>query len=206
MNRQVNLLVDAFSGLTRTIAADENTFGSASLQVAGVCDGTDGVQWNAWIEWGRYADGLGRRQPRRHHLRRLAGRPLRRARAVGSAASRTRASIEDPRRIEVIWYRDAWQVAARPPITEKFIGGSPHLLHELQQDQWTRMWKKPTSAVDFKRARSSLSQTVLMSRPQGMPPAGACRLVVDGASPVRQPRRRVARKRSARHCVTATRA
>ena len=51
MKPHVQHLVDAFSTLTRTIPADENMFGSPSLQASGICDGTRGVQWNAWIEW-----------------------------------------------------------------------------------------------------------------------------------------------------------
>ena len=51
MRDPAQLLVEAFSTLTRTIPADENMFGSHSLQTSGICDGTQGVQWNAWIEW-----------------------------------------------------------------------------------------------------------------------------------------------------------
>src|SRR5688572_9131229 len=51
MRDPARLLIDAFSTLTRTIPADEVLFGSPSLQTAGICDGTQGVQWNAGIKW-----------------------------------------------------------------------------------------------------------------------------------------------------------
>ena len=49
--------------------------------------------------------------------------------------------------IEVVWYRDAWQAASRPPIDEKFIGGSPQLLHQLTPEQWKRLLVAPDAAA-----------------------------------------------------------
>ena len=162
MTRRAGLLIDAFSTLTRTIPVDANTFGSASLGVSGVCDGTDGVQWNAWLEWrgdkqmayagvnleGKVYDGW------------PVARFLERERA-GSRLEAATAAVRDPTRIEVIWYRDAWQVVARLPIVERLIGSSPHLLHTLTPDAWRRMLDEAYECLDAARGHRGRGQQVV---------------------------------------------
>ena len=148
------LLVEAFSSLTRTIPADENMFGSPSLQVSGICDGTRGVQWNAWIEWqdkrqmayagvnleGMVYDGW--------PVARLIERELAAPRLPSAVTD-----VADPHHVELIWYRDAWQVSARPPIVEKLIGKSPVLLHALDVEEWGRMLREAYDCLDASRGR-----------------------------------------------------
>ena len=152
MRDPAQLLVDAFSSLTRIIPADEIMFGSPSLQVSGICDGSQGVQWNAWIEWqgarqmayagvnleGMVYDGW---PVARVIERELAGATLPAAAAEVTAAHH----------VEVIWYRDAWQVSARPPIKEKLIGKSPVLLHALDDEEWGRMLRDAYECLDPSR-------------------------------------------------------
>lgn len=156
------LLVDAFSSLTRTIAADRNCFGSASLQVEGICDGTAGVQWNAWIEWddhkqmayagvnleGMAYDGW--------PVARFIERELTQPRVLD-----TRADVREPHRVEVIWHRDAWQVQAHPPIREKLIGGSPRLLHALGAQEWEAMLREAYECLDAGRAHRGRGRQVV---------------------------------------------
>src|SRR5262245_7184833 len=44
-------LVQAFAKKTSTVPQKGTLFGSRSLRVEGICDGDDGVQWNARVEW-----------------------------------------------------------------------------------------------------------------------------------------------------------
>ena len=154
MTDPARLLIAAFSELTRTIPADALTFGSPSLQVSGMCDGTRGVQWTAWIEWGAaeqmaYAgvnlegmvyDGW----PVARFIERELAQPW-----LLSA----RSDVPHPQRVEVLWYRDAWQVQARPPIKEKLIGGSPRLLHVLTASEWETMLREAYECLDADRSR-----------------------------------------------------
>jgi hypothetical protein len=165
MTGPARLLIDAFSGLTRTIPADENTFGSPSLQLDGICDGTAGVQWSAWVEWhgpqqmayasvnleGMVYDGW----PVARFIERERQQPK---------LLEVRSEVRDPARIEVIWYRDAWQVSARPPIREKRIGASPCLLHSLSGAAWTSMLEEAYECLDAAREhRGRTRQTLTMS-------------------------------------------
>lgn len=165
MTGPARFLVDAFSGLTRTIPADENTFGSSSLRLDGICDGTAGVQWSAWVEWhghqqmayasvnleGMRYDGW--------PVARFIERELLHPKLLG-----VRSEVRNPARIEVIWYRDAWQVSARPPIREKLIGAAPCLLHSLSGAAWTSMLEEAYECLDAARGhRGRARQTLTMS-------------------------------------------
>lgn len=155
-------LVEAFVSLTRTIPADEVMFGSASLQVAGICDGSRGVQWNTWIEWSddrqmAYAavnlegiayDGW--------PVGRFIERELEAARLLDA-----RADVADARVVEAIWFRDAWQVQAHPPIREKLIGGSPRLLHALTPSEWDAMLREAYECLDATRGYRGRAVQVL---------------------------------------------
>jgi hypothetical protein len=154
MTPESSRLIEAFTTLTRTIAAEPNLFGSPSLGLSGICDGTDGVQWNAWVQWhggkqmayagvnleGKVYDGW--------PVARLIERELA-APTLFEAAREVRV----PSAVEVVWYRDAWQVVARPPILEKLIGGSPRLLHTLTAGEWTSMLREAYHCLDAERGR-----------------------------------------------------
>ncbi|MBA3886688.1 MAG: hypothetical protein H0X67_13295 [Acidobacteria bacterium] len=149
MTDEAEFLIDAFATLTRTIPADENRFGSASLERAGICDGTRGVQWNAWVKWHRgrqmaYAgvnlegmvyDGW--------PVARFIDRELEAPRLIDAGHD-----VKDPASVEVLWYRDAWQVAARLPIVQRRIGGSPRLLHTLTPGDWIAMLTEARECLD----------------------------------------------------------
>ena len=162
MSDPARSLIAAFSELTTTIPAAALTFGSPSLQVSGMCDGTRGVQWTAWIEWsgaeqmayagvnleGMVYDGW----PVARFIERELAQPW-----LLSAAR----DVRHPQRIEVLWYRDAWQVQARPPIKEKFIGGSPRLLHVLTADAWEAMLREAYECLDPNRGRRGRNTQVV---------------------------------------------
>ena len=159
MRDPVVLLVEAFATLTHTIPADEIMFGSPSLQAAGLCDGTHGVQWNAWIEWdgsrqlayaGVNLEGL---IYKRWPVARLIEREMQ-----DPTLPDAKSAVADPRRVEVIWYRDAWQVAARPPIVEKLIGASPLALHALTHEEWARMLAEAYECLDASRGHRGRAQ------------------------------------------------
>jgi hypothetical protein len=154
MTPESHRLIEAFTTLTRTIPADPNLFGSASLGVAGICDGTDGVQWNAWVQWhgdkqmayagvnleGKVYDGW--------PVARFIERELEAPRLFEAIAQ-----VAHPSAVEALWERDAWQVVARPPILEKPIGGSPRLLHTLTPSEWTAMLREAYDCLDPTRGR-----------------------------------------------------
>ena len=162
MRAPVPLLVEAFSELTRTIPADEIMFGSPSLQLAGMCDGTRGVQWNAWVEWeadtqmayagvnleGMLYDGW----PVARFIERELERPW---------LLDVRDEVADPQRVEVLWYRDAWQVQARPPIRERLIGSSPRLLHALTPEIWDAMLREAYDCLDASRGHRGRARQVI---------------------------------------------
>ena len=165
MTRDTRRLLDAFATLTRTIPAAENTFGSASLELAGVSDALEGVQWSCWIQWhgasqlacagvnleGKVYDGW--------PVARLIERELEAPRLFDALAQ-----VPHPSAVEVIWYRDAWQVVARPPIREKLIGGSPRLAHTLTQDDWRAMLLDAYACLDAARGhRGRARQVVTMT-------------------------------------------
>ena len=158
----IRLLVEAFSELTRTMPADEVMFGSASLQLAGMCDGTRGVQWNAWLEWdshrqmafaGVNLEGIAYKG---WPVARFIERELEQPRLLEA-----RDRVRDPARVEVIWYRDAWQVQARPPIREKFMGGAPHLLHAVDAERWMSMLREAYGCLDASRGHRGRGRQLL---------------------------------------------
>jgi hypothetical protein len=162
MRNAAQLLVDAFSTLTRTIPADEIMFGSHSLQTSGICDGTQGVQWNAWIEWsdnrqmayaGVNLEGLAYKG---WPIARLIERELARPRVPDA-----KHNVDEPRGVDVIWYRDAWQLSARPPIREKLIANSPLPLHALSHEEWATMLAEAWDCLDPTRGHRGRAQQKL---------------------------------------------
>ena len=142
-------------------------FGSASQQVAGICDGTRGVQWNTWIEW----DDDKQMAYAGVNLEGIAydGWPVARfiERELESPGLfDVRTQVPDARVVEVLWYRDAWQVQAHPPIREKLIGGSPRLLHALLPAEWTAMLLEAYECLDATRAHRGRAQQ-LLTTPSG---------------------------------------
>lgn len=162
MTDDAALLIDAFATLTRTVPVESNRFGSASLKLEGICDGTDGVQWNAWIEWqggkqmayaginleGKVYDGW--------PVARFIERELAAPRLLAA-----REGVADPTRIEVFWFRDAWQVVARLPIVERLIGGSPRLLHTLTVADWEAMLTEAYDCLDPGRGRRGRAEQLV---------------------------------------------
>jgi hypothetical protein len=152
MTAEAGYLIDAFATLTRTIPAAEHRFGSPSLERAGICDGTRGVQWNAWVKWhgGRQMAYAGVNLEGMIYDGWPVARFIERELADPHVLD-ARAEVEDPTSVEVIWYRDAWQAAARLPIVQRRIGGSPHLLHTLTEEDWRAMLIEARECLDPER-------------------------------------------------------
>jgi hypothetical protein len=165
MTPESSLLIEAFTTLTRTIAAEPNLFGSPSLGLSGICDGTDGVQWNAWVQWhgGRQMAYAGVNLEGKVYDGWPVARLIERELAAPELFEAARA-VAHPSAVEVLWSRDAWQVVARPPILEKMIGGSPRLLHTLTADEWTAMLHEAYNCLDRERGyRGRARQAVTMT-------------------------------------------
>jgi hypothetical protein len=165
MTPESSQLIEAFTTLTRTIAAEPNLFGSPSLGLSGICDGTDGVQWNAWVQWhgGRQMAYAGVNLEGKVYDGWPVARLIERELAAPALVEAARA-VAHPSAVEVLWYRDAWQVVARPPILEKTIGGSPRLLHTLAPDAWEAMLREAYNCLDGERGhRGRARQAVTMT-------------------------------------------
>lgn len=166
-DKSLHTLIHAFAQKTRTVPEKGTLFGSRALRVEGICDGSEGVQWNAWVEWqgdtqlayagvnleGKVYDGW--------PVARFVEREMRDRRLLA-----VRNSVTDSKRVEVIWYRDAWQAAARPAIREKLIAGSPHLLHELGDEPWLRMLEEAYACLDATRGHRGRGEQ-LLTTPSG---------------------------------------
>lgn len=155
-------LIDAFSKITGTAVTRDVVFGSRTLRVEGICDGSEGVQRNAWVEWegdkqmayagvnleGKVYDGW--------PVARFIERELQNARLLEE-----RSQVSAQKHIELFWYRDAWQGPSRPPIREKLIGGSPRLLHTLSAVEWKDMLGEAYACLDAAKGHRGRSHQAL---------------------------------------------
>lgn len=138
-------------------------FGQLNKAYFGMSDGNEGVQWNISIS------------PKENHVRvgvNLEGKayknwPIsqlikseimspRLHRAIGKTNSSDEAHLT--------FWRDAWQVASRPEIKEKYIGGREFRLSELTSEKWQCVLREALECLDEKhdyRKRNTQSVTVI---------------------------------------------
>ena len=126
-------------------------FGSPSLGVGGLSDGSEGVQWNAGIEledewrWvGVNLEGMeyGGRWP----IRQL----LMRERAEPTLPALIR-HLGDPGPVVLELRRDYWQASSRPEIVESHIAPTPVPLRALEEEVWRAIVKDALACLNGAR-------------------------------------------------------
>jgi len=68
----------------------------------------------------------------------------------------------DPARAEILWKRDYWQVASRPPILEGNISPTPILLQRLTEQAWREALEQARDCLEqtksgWKRAKQEVT-------------------------------------------------
>jgi hypothetical protein len=125
-------------------------FGQLNKPFFGMSDGNEGVQWNVSV------------CARNNNIRmgvNLEGKKYKDWPIVKLIKS----ELSDPRLLRVIqeldaedeirmtFYRDAWQVASRPEIREKYIGGREFNLNELTHEEWKCVLNEALNCLDKER-------------------------------------------------------
>ena len=159
---QVHALVAAFEQEIGLPPGKSRPFGGRRQGYRGASDDVSGVQWNTWL----FATGEAYCAV---NLEGLAydGWPI--ARFIERELERprlfdVRGRVSAPQLVEVVWYRDAWQIVSRPPIDEKHIGLSPRALSEVSHEAWQDALREAYDCLDAgKRHRGRARQTVTLT-------------------------------------------
>lgn len=130
---RAEVVIDAFRDL---FACDGQPFGSLSLGVLGISDGSEGVQWNAGYYHLEEAGWLGVNLEGKQYDDWPVARLIERETANPLLLAEYRARVPRPGTVTVGWTRDAWQVASRVRIKESRIPPTPIALDRLDRDGW----------------------------------------------------------------------
>lgn len=156
-------LIVAFATEFHITPSDENRFGSPAYQLSGVCDGANGVQWNAWMSFREDAAYLGVNLEGMKYdgwpIARFLEREFNHPRLFEAMAS-----LAAPERVELIMHRDAWQVSARPPIHEKHIGVSGRNLAVIDTDGWRATLQEAYACLRIDNGRIRRARQVVTTK------------------------------------------
>jgi hypothetical protein len=143
-DEEVGRLVEAFSGV---VGPNPRPFGSRSMGTSGVSDGAEGVQWNAWFDVRGQQAYVGVNLEGKEYdgwpVARLIERELRRP-----ELPQVIAALHDTASVELHWWRDCWQVAARPRILEAEIPPTPIHLDRLTPEAWRTALNEAQGCLD----------------------------------------------------------
>lgn len=130
-------------------------FGSVPLGKLGASDGSDGVQWNCWIELERREAWLG------VNLEGLkfGARNFPVANFVANELTEPQlfdiiGELSEPERVILRWTRDAWQGGGRLPSFKEHEFAYVRL-SELTRDQWLAQLKEAVQCLEERRGRRS---------------------------------------------------
>ena len=146
---------------------DGRPFGSPSLCLEGVCDGVEGVQWNAWHSLDDEGDWLGVNLEGKQYDGWLIARLIEREIADPLLLSEYRVRVAKPERVEVSWKRDAWQRRSRPPIVEAELPPTPIALDQLDRQGWTRSLRSARECLNPYRGYRGRRRTMVTLRVSG---------------------------------------
>lgn len=138
-------------------------FGQLNKPFFGMSDGNEGVQWNISI------------CPQNNNVHvgvNLEGKmykdwpisQLIKSELINPELPAVIEKIEASDEIFLTFWRDAWQVASRPEIKEKYIGGRPFKLSELTEEKWQCILNEALECLDEKHGyqkRNTQSVTVV---------------------------------------------
>lgn len=122
-------------------------FGQLNKPFFGMSDGNEGVQWNIAVQPKSNEISLG------VNLEGLMYKnwPISKLIKSELKAPELPKIIEDLKTSDQIFlsfWRDAWQVASRPEIKEKYIGGKPFKLNELTEEKWRCILNEALECLD----------------------------------------------------------
>lgn len=155
----LRVLVGAFNA---EFGVNGRPFGSVHSRFEGVSDDAKGVQWNVGIdrELGTFWLGVNLEGMEYNGwpVARFIERELDRPTLLDVCRS-----LPEPSTITLNWVRDAWQAAARLPISEKQIGQTPVTLDRLTPDVWRTILLAAYGCLDpDKNHRGRVRQVVTL--------------------------------------------
>lgn len=162
--RDLGYAHDAFKAI---FGYEGRSFGQAAMPFRkGVSNGNDGVQWNLLVD----ANDGGTRLGVNLEGVKYDGWPI--ARFIENELSNPATGLlnlasdySDDTNVLVCLERDAWQIAARPNIREKIIGGKYEPLTGLTLERWKEMLQEAYECLDeSNNHRSRASQRVTLDK------------------------------------------
>ncbi|MBT4638312.1 MAG: GIY-YIG nuclease family protein [Deltaproteobacteria bacterium] len=140
-------------------------FGQLNKPLFGVSDGNEGIQWNLAIyrDTGEIRLGVN-----------LEGKVYSNWPIADFILSELKSSslmglttlLSRPENIYLQFMRDAWQVASRPEIEEKYFGGNKFPFSKLDDDLWMAILKEALDCLDEKQGyRARNKQKVTYKKP-----------------------------------------
>src|SRR4051812_13250188 len=153
-------LIQSFASEFGFEVTEDTRFGSASLGVDGTSDGAPGVQWNAWVDLRRNGAYMGVNLEGLKYdvwpIARFIERELDQLQLFDVVPA-----LQFPELIEVMWYRDAWQFAARPRIEEGHIGVSGCRLSDITREQWRQTLAEAYECLDTAKGHRGRGRQVV---------------------------------------------
>jgi T5orf172 domain-containing protein len=150
---------------TSILGVKGRPFGQLNKPLFGVSDDNEGVQWNLAIyrDTGEIRLGVN-----------LEGKVYSNWPIADFILSELKSSslmgltklLSHPENIYLQFMRDAWQVASRPEIEEKYFGGNKFPFSNLDDDLWTAILKEALGCLDEKQGyRARNKQKVTYKKP-----------------------------------------
>lgn len=140
---------DLLQSFCETLGVKGRAFGQLNKPFFGMSDGDEGVQWNISVNTQMDNIRIG------VNLEGMMYKDWPIARLIESELSHPELlnaipQLDNPEAIFMTFYRDAWQVASRPEIKEKYIGGKIFPLDALTHDCWHSILVEAQGCLDEK--------------------------------------------------------
>jgi hypothetical protein len=143
-------------------------FGQVGRPHFGVSDGVEGVQWNIAVFRESNESYLGVNLEGVAYSGTWPITTLILSEIRRPTLDVMKAKVSKADHIRVTFSRDAWQVSARRPIAEQFIGGGRYVLSELDNELWGKLLLEARDCLDARRQfRGRSKQTVTVFRKAG---------------------------------------
>jgi hypothetical protein len=158
---EIHVLEEAFKELFHIDQPPK--FGSRSLKRRGWYDGNKGVQWNTGVEWHDVESGIAYLGVNLEGMKykdwpiaRLIKRELENQRLFEIIAI-----LQDPPKIELWWWRDAWQIQRRLGFKENRIKPTPTALSNLSQHEWSQTLHEAQGCLATPEGRRATQEITL---------------------------------------------
>ncbi|MFU2319119.1 GIY-YIG nuclease family protein [Rahnella sp. PCH160] len=142
-------------------------FGQFNKPFFGMSDGNEGVQWNISIHPQANNIHIGVNLEGKMYKDWPISRLIK-SEVITPKLPRIIQTLDAPDEIFLTFWRDAWQVASRPEIEEKYIGGRPFGLNELTGEKWQSILNEALECLDKEHDyRKRNTQNVTMVKKDG---------------------------------------